>query len=790
MTILRDLRTDIHYGVRSLRLAPGFALAALATLVLTIGGSTAAFSIVNGVILAPLPFEESDRLVSLHTLRSDGSLSNSFSSLGRVSDLRQRSGALEELAASRVARASLDEPVEQIEYSLVTAGYFDLLRVRPALGRIFEAGLLSDGTTPALISHPYWQARWGGIPEVLGQTIRLEDQPVLTIVGVLPETFRRPFTAALPAPVWVPLEAVVVPQGIGFGHSVLGRLASGETLESAQAELEVLYASLAGGVTPLVLRPLSETVIGPDARRTVLIFAAAVAMVLLIGVLNLIDLLASRISKRQTEFSIRVALGASRSRLIRQMIAEALSLTTSGALVGLLIVYLVRDLALAAMPPVLPRLSDISIDARVFAFAVASALASGLLIGIVPALRASRPDVNASLKEGAPRTTATRGQRWFQGFLTVAQTSMAVVLLIGAGLLVHSFWRLISLDPGFDRENLRIVRISLPSFYAEAATRNAFVRRLLGEVVPLPGVEGAATVDQLPIGGQGLAFTTLRTGDAEPLTVIPTAVSPEFGRVMRLPVVSGRWFTSDEAAGESPVIVVSESTARQMWPGEDASGKEFLGMRVLGVVGDVRVRMRTEPMARIYSPYSRPGALSLPGQPVALTLAVRVPDRTRLDLGGVVTRIEPDSAVAVSSMKDLIRADVERERFQSAVLTAFAAAALILATLGVYSVVAFSTAQRTREIGLRMALGAQARDVVAQMMWKGAVPAVTGLAIGLAASAALARFLESYLFEIDPVEPGTFAAVAVSGLALVLLASWLPARRAARVDPMTTLRHE
>jgi hypothetical protein len=221
MTILRDLRTDIHYGVRSLRLAPGFALAALATLVLTIGGSTAAFSIVNGVILAPLPFEESDRLVSLHTLRSDGSLSNSFSSLGRVSDLRQRSGALEELAASRVARASLDEeePVEQIEYSLVTAGYFDLLRVRPALGRIFEAGLLSDGTTPALISHPYWQARWGGIPEVLGQTIRLEDQPVLTIVGVLPETFRRPFTAALPAPVWVPLEAVVVPQGTGRATS-------------------------------------------------------------------------------------------------------------------------------------------------------------------------------------------------------------------------------------------------------------------------------------------------------------------------------------------------------------------------------------------------------------------------------------------------------------------------------------------------------------------------------------------------------------------------------------------
>ena len=802
MMTLSSLWQDMRYGVRNLRLSPGFALAALATLTLTIGASTAAFSIVNGILLEPLQFEEPNRLVNLsRTSGSDQRRSRGFTSLEVVSDLGARLRTLEGLAAERSSRANLDEagPPELVEFTLVTAGYFELLGVQPFLGRLFAAEPLPDGTTPALISHGYWQGRWGGSREVIGKTLQLGEQPLMTIIGILPETFRMPFTAALPTSVWVPVDTVPKPVRASFNYNVLGRLRPGETLASAQAELEVVATGMAEGASEservLTVRPLSERVVGLDARRTVLIFAAAVGIVLLIGVLNLVNLQASRISRRQGELSIRAALGASRSRLICQMVAEAMVLTTSGAALGFLIVYLIRDLALANMPAVLPRMADIPVDGGMFVFAVVLALISGLCIGIVPAFRASRPDMNEMLKEGTPGTTEGRHERWFRGVLTIAQTSLAVVLLVGAGLLIHSFWRLISVDPGFDPENLMVARISLSRLYADPTTRNVFIGRLLEDVRLLPGVESASVANQLPMGGQG-ALIALVTNGEDRLGAIPTHVSAEFGRVMRLPLLAGRWFTESEVANGTPAVVVSESLARFMWPGQSPIGQRFERLdpegtepNVVGVVGDGRLGMRLDLEAGFYAPYTTFHVPPLLGRGIAITLAARLAEGAVVNLRRAILQVEPNSTVTVNSMEDLIGDDVERERFQTAVLTSFAAAALVLAMLGVYSVVAFSTAQRTREIGLRMALGARARDVVAQMMRKGAIPAVVGLAIGLAASSVLTRFLESYLFEIEPAESWTYAAIVVVGLMLAFLASWLPARRAARVDPITALRY-
>ena len=799
-----DLWKDFRYGVRGLGRSPGFAFAAIATLTLTIGASTAAFSIVNGILLAPLPFEDPGQLVDMVQTRQDQRFVSGFFDLQVVGDIRDESRTLVGLAASAPNTANIDDdgPPEAVDFSSVTAGFFEVLGVRPVLGRLFDSEeLLADGTKPAVINYGYWQGKWGGSPEVVDQTLRLEGQTAMTIIGVLPATFRSPFDAGPGSSVWTPVETT----GDGFSrnHALVGRLGPGESIESAQAEMTLIANRLIDGASDgergVLVRPLSERVVGRDSRRTILIFAVAVGMVLLIGVLNLVNLQASRISKRERELSIRGALGASRWRLIRQMIAEAMVLTLSGAGLGFLIVYVVRDVALANMPPLLPRIGDIPVDGRVFAFTIAVALVSGLAIGIVPALRASRLELNDSLKEGTPGATETRRQRWLRSVLMVAQTSLAIVLLVGAGLLIQSFSRLVSVDPGFDPENVISARIALPRRYADTSSQQALLSAVLEEIRSLPGVEHASLTQQLPMGGGGISFTLIQRDDeGDPVGMAPTAVAADFGQVMGIPLVSGRWINERDVATRDTVIVISESIIRQFFPEQnpigqrlEAFGGERQSPRVIGVVRGVRFGLRTDPVSYFYVPYTTElGLRSRPGRGFAINLVAKVTPGAVVSLEQAILQVEPDSVVTVTSMDQLIGTNVEREQFQTAVLASSAGAALVLAMLGVYSVVAFSTAQRSREIGLRMALGARARDVIVQMMRHGLVPAVVGLGLGIAASVALTRFLESYLFEVEAADSWVYAVVVVGGLALVVIASWFPARRAARFDPMSALRYE
>ena len=791
--MMTELLNNVRYGVRGLARNPGFALAAIATLTIAIGASTAAFSIVNGILLAPLPFEEPDELVGF---------ADRFFDLELLANIRDESRTLAGLAASTSITANVDQDgaPQEVDISLVTAGYFEVLRVQPVLGRLFDTEeLLADGTKPAVIDYSYWQGNWGGRPDVIGQTLRLEGQPAMTIVGVLPATFRSPSDAGPPTAVLTSVEASR--EGFSRSHDVVGRLMPGESIESAQAEIDLLADRLSDGANErgVVVRPLSERVVGPDSRRSILIFAVAVGMVLLIGVLNLVNLQASRISRRERELSIRGALGASRWRLIRQMIAEAMILTFSGAGLGFLVVYSIRDIALANMPPLLPRMSDVPVDGRVFAFSVAVALVSGLAIGIVPALRASRLELNDTLKDGATNATETRHQRWLRSVLTVAQTSLAVVLLVGAGLLIESFARLITVDPGFDPENVISARISLPRRYAEVSSQQGLLNTLLDEIRSLPEVEYASLTRQLPMGGQGITLFSRRTADVvDPVAMAPAMVAADYGQAMGIPLVSGRWIDENDVATGDPVAVISESIIRQFFPGQNPIGQRldvFGGAQesptVIGVVRGVRVSMRGEPAAYLYIPYTADLDIRspLPWNGNA-TLVARVRPGAQVFLEQAILRIEPESVVTVTSMDRLIATNVQRERFQTAVLSSFAGAALVLAMLGVYSVVAFSTEQRSREIGLRMAMGARARDVIFQMMRHGLVPAILGLALGTVASVQLTRFLQSYLFEIEAADSWVYTVVMIGGIALVVVASWLPARRAARFDPMSALRYE
>ena len=787
-----ELWKNVRYGVRGLARSPGFALAAIATLTIAIGASTAAFSIVNGILLAPLPFEEPDELVGF---------ADRFFDLELLADFRDESRTLAGLAASTSSTANVDQDgaPEAVDLGFVTAGYFEVLRVQPVLGRLFDTEeLLADGTKPAVIDYSYWQGKWGGRPDVIGQTLRLEGRPAMTIVGVLPATFRSPFDAGPSATVLTTVEAPR--QGFRRTYNVVGRLMPGESIESAQAEMDRLADRSSDGANArgVVVRPLSERVVGPDSRRSIVIFAVAVGMVLSIGVLNLVNLQASRISRRERELSIRGALGASRWRLIRQMIAEAMILTFSGAGLGFLAVYSIRDVALANMPPLLPRMADVPVDGRVFAFSVAVALVSGLAIGIVPALRASRLELNDTLKDGTASATETRHRRWLRSVLTVAQTSLAVVLLVGAGLLIESFARLITVDPGFDPENVVSARISLPRRYTVASSQQALLNTVLEEIRSLPEVEYASSTQQLPMGGQGFFMLAMTAGVEDPVAMVPAMVAADYGQAMGIPLVSGRWIDENDVATGDPVVVISESIIRQFFPGQNPIGQRleaFSGAQesptVIGVVRGVRLSMRSDSLAYLYVPYTADLGLPppRPGSGNA-TLVAKVSPGAQVSLEQAILRIEPESVVTVTSMDRLVAANVQRERFQTAVLSSFAGAALVLAMLGVYSVVAFSTAQRSREIGLRMAMGAQARDVIFQMMRHGLVPAILGLALGTVASVELTRFLQSYLFEIEAADSWVYTVVMIGGIALVVVASWLPARRAARFDPMSALRYE
>jgi predicted permease len=539
----------------------------------------------------------------------------------------------------------------------------------------------------------------------------------------------------------------------------------------------------------LLVRPLAEQVVDRDAEQALFLLAGAVALVLGIGVFNLMNLQVSWLSSRQRELSIRGALGESAWGVLRRIVTESMLLTLSGAVLGFALVYTIRDVAIASVPEILPRLADVPVDGYVFAFAVVAASVTGLAIGIVPIVRVTRPHLTEILNAATPRATSSRDQLRFRGVLTAVQTALAMTLVVSAGLLVGSFVKLVGVDTGFESQGLVMATVILPQKYDGVDDRRRVFGQMLEQLRLTPSVDAAALADGVPMGGR-LAGLGLRREEGGFFNIVTAATSDDFGRVMGIGLRSGRWISAEEVTSGLPVAVVTESVAQELFPGEDPIGQQVVrGLTVVGVVArDMRWSMKSEPQPGLYYPYTLSEFSNFDGR--TMVIAVRSAGLARDSMESVIREIEPDAAIDLRTMDRAIAENVARERFQTAVLATFAGAALLLACLGVYSVVSIGTAERTREIGLRVALGATPVKVVARMMRHGLVPALSGLSVGLVLSTASTRVLEAYLYELDRLDMRVFAFGFAVAMLLVLFASWLPARRAARLDPMEALRHE
>jgi putative ABC transport system permease protein len=802
---METLIQDVRYGVRMMRKRPGFTAVVVLTLALGIGANTAIFSVVNAVLLRPLPYRNAERLVWVGGNIRGGTNGASVSPPDYL-DYRAQNTVFEEFAASTsvpnaVNLTGAGEP-ERLTGSRVTANYFRAFGVEPALGRAFGAEEERAGPAPvAVLSDGLWKRRFGGDPSVVGKTLTLDGKAV-TVVGIAPPEFQYPAGAEL----WLPLDSDDPDMKIRPAHFLrpIGLLKPGVTIEQARAEtdliarrLEELYPESNKGWS-LTLIPLQEQVVG-DVRTSLWVLLGAVGFVLLIACANVSNLMLARAAARRRELALRTALGASRWRVARQQLTESVLLALAGGALGLLLAWWGVDVLAALGAGDIPRTRDIGVDGRVLAFTAALSVLTGLAFGLLPALRASRPDLNEVLKD-AGRGTSGPGRGRVRAALVVSEIALALTLLAGAGLLVKSFVGLRRVNPGFDPANVLTLRIDLArARYAKPEQAAAFFGELQRRVAALPGVEAAGMVTELPLSGQPndmyfyVAGRPPQTADQK-VTADFRRVNQDYFRAMRIPLLRGRGFTEQEVAGAAGVVVVNETLARNFFPDEDPLGKHLVidfgkaeEFEIVGVAGDVRHRsLEGEVYQMMYLPTLRVGRTNLvvrttSPDPLALASAVR----------GEVAAVDRDQPVsAVRTMEEVVSGSVAQQRFRTLLLAAFAGVALLLAGVGIYGVIAYSVTHRTHEIGIRMALGAGAADILKMVVGQGMALALAGVAVGLLAALALTRVLSSLLFGVTATDAATFAAVSLLIAAVALLACLVPARRATKVDPMVALRYE
>jgi putative ABC transport system permease protein len=781
---MRTLLQDLRFGARMLLKNPGFTVIVLLTLSLGIGANTAIFSVVNTVMLSQLPFKNADRLVRINA----------------------RNQTFEAMAATSGANFNLNlgGDVEVIRGAVITADFLPVLGVSLALGRNFlpEEDRPGGNTRVALITHGFWQRRFGGDPGVVGKTLTINDNP-FTVVGVLPKSFSW---GGARNEVFAPLAPDPANSRGDHRLTVIGRLKPGVAWERALADMNTVAQQLSQQYPEtnkgwsVVGQKFYDWIVPAERRRALLVFAGAVIFVLLIACSNVANLMLARGAVRQKEISIRMALGAGRIRIIRQLLAEALLLALIAGGLGLLVALWVVEALKTMNPANLPRLDELSVDGRVMAFGLLISLVTGVLFGLFPALQASRPDLNETLKEGARGSGGAGGQR-VRGALVIAEVALSVALLIGAGLLLRSFSKLQDVKMGFEPENLLTMRISLPrSSYPGDQEAWAFYTRLLSEVKALPGVQDAALTSQTPIGGGGTSGEVQIPGRAAaPDGSMPSSgwrvVSPGYLRTLGIPL-RGRDFDERDTAESQPVTIISEEMARRFWPGEDPLGRPVtlrsLGNRtytIIGVAGDVRsVGPDTEPGPMAYvstAVFARAIQSSLVvrtrTEPAAQTSVVR----------GVLRSIDANAPVFdIQTVEQRLYDSLGSRRFNMFLLGSFAGVALLLASVGLFGVMAYLVSQRTREIGVRLALGARPRDVFRLVIGRGMLLALVGAAVGAVGAFGLARFLETLLFQITPTDALTFTVAPALLLGVALLACYIPARRAMKVDPMVALRYE
>jgi putative ABC transport system permease protein len=813
--MIRDLLQDTRYGARMLRKSPGLTSVAVLSLALGIGAISTIFSLVNGIMLRPLPFKEPERLVLLDETAFKQGIASMGVSFPNFVDWREQNHSFEHIACFTTGGFAIAgggptggaEP-EQLKGAFVSQGLFEILGIAPILGRTFTADEdQPDHDQVVILSHGLWQRRFGADPNVIGQTVMLNNRS-RTVIGVMPKGFQFPEVAEA----WGPLALnTKIYTRTDHGLESIARLKPGVTLDQAQAEMITIAAGIEQqnpvtneglGVSLISLR---AALVG-DYKKVLLILLGVVGFVLLIACVNVANLLLARATARQKEIAIRAALGANRRRIFRQLLTESLLLGLISGALALVLALWGMELLLAAIPIDIPFWMKFDLDGRVLGFTAACSLLTGFVFGTVPALEASNPDLNETLKEGG-RSGAGVGRHRLRSLLVVAEIALSLVLLVGAGLMMRSFISLQNVNAGINPEGVLTMYIALPG--AKYGNRDrapekriAFFSQLLERVRAIPGVQSAGTNSGLPLTGNnwGRSLTVeerpvLSVGEAP--TINHCVISPSYFSAMGTAILKGRDFDERDTREAPKVTIVDERLAREYWPDEDPIGKRIRfgppednepWHTIVGVVREVKhSRLDASGRESVYLPFAQ--------MPIGGSgLAIRTSGRPENLIGAVRAQVrELDSdlpLIRVMPMTEVVARSVWQQRLYTALFGVFAAVALILATVGIYGVMSYAVTQRTREIGLRMALGAQRQDVLKLVVGHGILLATIGVGVGLAAALALTRLMSSLLFGVTATDPITFAAVSVLLAGVALGACFIPARRAAKVDPMVALRYE
>ncbi|HEV3469193.1 MAG TPA: ABC transporter permease [Pyrinomonadaceae bacterium] len=806
---MRTLLLDARHALRTLVKSPGFTAVAVLALALGIGANTAIFSVINSVLLRPLPYREPDRLVFV---MENFQQQDSAVSFPNFADWREQNRVFEELAASRLTSFNLTGAgeAERLQGRMVTANFFEALGVEPAAGRDFTPEEdRPGGEAVAVLSHGFWQRRLGGDPKVVGRQLLLNGRSH-TVVGVAPAGFEF-YT---PVEVFVPLGSWTH-QAMGERGShpsiyAVGRLKEGVTLEQARAEMDAIMERLAEqypttnqghGAT---LIPVYENVVG-GVRPALMILLGAVAFVLLIACANVANLLLARSSGRRKELAVRAALGATRGRIVRQLLVESVLLALLGGAAGLLLALWGTDLLTSMIPDAVPRPLETGVNARVLGFTLLASLLTGVIFGSVPALQASNPDLNDALREGTRGSTGRRSR--LRNAFVVSEVALALVLLVGAGLMVKSFAEVQKVEPGFDPQKLLTAQLSLSAEKYPGPKAVAFLEEVRQRIGALPGVESAAFSNGLPIYGAGIT-SFLIEGQPRPApggepTAVEYVTTPGYFRTMGIPLLKGRYLDERDTRQGQMVALVDEDFARRFFPGEDPLGKrvklfrEYPAAEIVGVVGHVKhfgLDAAAPFQAQFYFALAQLPDDYINRMTGGISLVVRTkgdPAGAAADVRREVFAVDKEQPVyQARTMEDLISESLALRRFSMSLLALFAAVAALLAAVGIYGVMSYSVSQHTRELGIRMALGAEARDMLWLVIRQGMGLALVGVGLGLAGALALTRVMSSLLYGVTATDPATFAAVTALLTAAALLACYVPARRATKVDPMEALRYE
>jgi predicted permease len=810
---LEQLLQDLRFAFRTLRKSPSFTIVVVLTLAFGIGANTAVFALVDAVLLRPLPYPHPNQLVLMFDVPLKQPDALSGISYRDFTELREQNQVMSEMAGNSFHDLTLTGAGEPsiVNTADVTPEIFPLLNAKPLAGRILLPEDGKRGAAPvAVLSENLWRSRFGSNPALIGQSITL-DMRSFTVVGILPASFRYP-DGAPHQDVWIPIaqDPVFGPRMSQPGAPVLsgiGRLKPGVSVAQAQADMNTLSARLAkefpardSGLT-IRIEPLQQFVVG-NVKSALLILLGAVGVVLLIACANIANLLLSRATSRGREIAVRIALGAGRARIVRQLLTESALLGLAGGVAGVLLaawgVWSLRPF----LPPDVTRINSIHVGSSVLAFALLLSLAAALAFGLAPALLATPSNLQTNIQEGGERT-GQRGGQHVRSFLAIAEISLAMVLLVAGGLLIRSFALVTSVNPGFDPKNVIEAEVSLPQFqYSTAQQWTAFSNELLARLHAQPGLRDSALAAPLPMDRQGEANFEFSIVGNPPLPPgkSPTAdyatVSPDYFRVMRIPLLRGRFFSEQDSPSNPKVAIISETLARRHFPNQDPIGRQMrfgfppntnVSREIVGVVGDVRdVALSQKPGPIMYVPFAQ---APLWGGEVVVRSSLSA-SSVAAGIGQAVRSIDKDLPVTdIESFPEVLGASVAQERFRTLLLSSFSAIALILAAVGVFGVISYSVSRRTHEIGIRMALGSTPGTILRLVLGESARLVLAGLGVGLPAALVLARSLSSLLYGIRPSDPITFVAVALILTGVALLASYVPARRAMRVDPMVALRY-